>query len=69
LFAQGSRLGGHALDIKNGKLKYVYNFVGLEEQIIESDDTVPTERHLFSVSFAREGETMPPERDTHTPQR
>ena len=28
LFAQGSRFGGHALYIKDGKLKYVYNFVG-----------------------------------------
>ena len=29
LFAQGSRFGGHALYIKDGKLKYVYNWVGL----------------------------------------
>ena len=29
LFAHGSRFGGHALYIKDGKLKYVYNFVGM----------------------------------------
>ena len=29
LFAHGSRFGGHALYIKDRKLKYVYNFVGL----------------------------------------
>ena len=28
LFSQGSRFGGHALYVKDGKLKYVYNFVG-----------------------------------------
>ena len=29
LFAHGSRFGGHALYIKDRKLKYVYNFAGL----------------------------------------
>ena len=28
LFSQGSRFGGHTLYIKDGKLKYAYNFVG-----------------------------------------
>ena len=37
LFAHGARFGGHALYIKDGKLKYVYNFVGDTEQIVESD--------------------------------
>ncbi len=32
LFAQGSRFGGHALYLKDGKLKYVYNFVGLRSR-------------------------------------
>ncbi len=30
LFAHGCRFGGHALYIKDGKLKYDYNFVGLD---------------------------------------
>ena len=38
LFAHGARFGGHALYIKDGKLKYVYNFVGEAEQIIESTE-------------------------------
>ena len=42
LFAQGARFGGHALYIKDGKLKYVYNLVGLHEQIVESTEPVPT---------------------------
>ena len=28
LFSHGARFGGHALYVKDGKLKYVYNFVG-----------------------------------------
>jgi arylsulfatase len=61
LFAQGARFGGHALYVKDRKLKYVYNFVGLEEQIVESDEAIPTGRHVFSASFEREGNSMPTE--------
>jgi arylsulfatase len=61
LFAQGARFGGHALYVKDGKLKYVYDFVGLQEQMIESDEPIPTGRHVFSASFEREGDSMPAE--------
>jgi arylsulfatase len=61
LFAQGARFGGHALYVKDGKLKYVYNFVGLQEQVVESEDTIPTGHHVFSASFEREGDGMPAE--------
>jgi arylsulfatase A-like enzyme len=61
LFAQGSRFGGHALYVKDRKLKYVYNFVGLEEQIVESTVEVPTGHVVLSASFEREGDSMPPE--------
>ena len=42
LFAQGARFGGHALYVKDGKLKYVYNWVGCSEQIVESTEPLPT---------------------------
>ena len=42
LFSHGARFGGHALYIKDGKLKYVYNFVGSNEQIVESTNEIPT---------------------------
>ena len=61
LFAQGSRFGGHALYIKDRKLKYVYNYVGLEEQLIESTDAVPLGHVVLSASFEKEGDTMPTE--------
>ncbi len=36
LIAQGARFGGHALYVKDGKLKYVYNWAGELEQIWSS---------------------------------
>src|SRR6202012_5732636 len=61
LFSHGSRFGGHALYVKDRKLKYVYNWVGLEEQIVESTEDVPTGHVVLSASFEREGDTMPTE--------
>ena len=61
LFSHGSRFGGHALYIKDGKLKYVYNWVGEFEQIVESTETVPTGHVVLSASFARKGDSMPAE--------
>jgi arylsulfatase len=61
LFAHGSRFGGHALYIKDRRVKYVYNFVGDHEQIIESTEPLPTGHMVLSASFEREGDTMPAE--------
>lgn len=41
LFQEGTRFGGHALYVKKGRLHYVYNFVGLEEQHVVSDVPIP----------------------------
>jgi arylsulfatase A-like enzyme len=59
LFSHGARFGGHALYVKDRKLKYVYNFVGSNEQIVESRREIPTGKVLFGASFVREGESMP----------
>ena len=42
LFSHGARFGGHSLYVKDRKLKYVYNFVGINEQMVESTEEVPT---------------------------
>ena len=42
LFSHGARFGGHALYIKDGKLKYAYNWVGMFEQIVESTEPITT---------------------------
>jgi hypothetical protein len=61
LFAHGSRFGGHALYLKDGKLKYVYNFVGDLQQIVESTEPPPTGHVILSASFEREGDSVPAE--------
>jgi len=57
LFAHGSRFGGHALYVKDNRLHYVYNFVGMTEQRIDATEDLPTgENLLLSASFDKEGE-------------
>jgi hypothetical protein len=54
LFAHGHSFGGHALYVKEGKLKYVYNFLGENEQMIVSDIDLPTGKCVLGVEFAKE---------------
>jgi hypothetical protein len=61
LFAHGARFGGHALYVKDGKLKYCYNFVGDDEQIVESTEQIRTGHVVLSASFERDGNSMPAE--------
>ena len=44
LFAQGSRFGGHSLYIKDDRLHYANNFVGLVEQKVVATEDLPTGR-------------------------
>ena len=59
LFSHGARFGGHALYVKDGKLKYVYNFVGLNEQMVESSKQIPTGERILGATFVREADSMP----------
>jgi arylsulfatase len=59
LFSHGARFGGHGLYVKDRKLKYVYNFVGSNEQIVEGTKEIPTGKTILGASFVREGDAMP----------
>ncbi|CUU60954.1 hypothetical protein Ga0074812_15115 [Parafrankia irregularis] len=60
LFAHGGRFGGHALYIKDGRLTYVYNFLGSEEQRIIATEALPTgEKIILAASFDKDGEASP----------
>jgi arylsulfatase len=61
VFAQGARFGGHALFLKDGKLHYSYNFLGLDEQTLEAELPEPG-AHVFGVEFTKEGMD-----ETHSP--
>jgi arylsulfatase len=52
IFAHGSRFGGHSLFIKNSKLHYVYNFLGIKpEQQFVSPELASNEKYTFVVEF------------------
>jgi arylsulfatase len=54
IFAHGSRFGGHALFIKDRKLYYVYNFLGIKpEQKFVSKELKPG-KHVFGMEFIRD---------------
>jgi arylsulfatase len=54
IFAHGSRFGGHSLFIKNRKLHYVYNFLGIkpEQHFVSSSDLRPG-KYTVGVEFIR----------------
>ena len=55
IFAQGSRFGGHSLFLKDRKLYYVYNFLGIPpEQVLVSTGVVGPGEHVVGVEFEKE---------------
>ena len=54
IFAHGSRFGGHSLFIKDKKLHYVYNFLGIKpEQKLVSAELKPG-KYTLGMEFVRE---------------
>jgi arylsulfatase len=47
------------LYVKDRKLKYVYNYVGSMEQMVESTREVPTGPAVLSAAFEKEGDGLP----------
>ncbi|TDR85338.1 arylsulfatase [Enterovirga rhinocerotis] len=55
IFAHGSRFGGHALFIKDRKLWYVYNFLGIKpEQTFVSTTELKPGKYTLGMEFIRE---------------
>jgi len=56
IFAHGSRFGGHTLFIKNHKLHYVYNFLGIppEQKFVSSEELKPG-KYTLGMEFTRTG--------------
>lgn len=56
IFAHGSRFGGHALFIKEKKLFYVYNFLGIKpEQVLESNATLKPGKYTLGMESEKTG--------------
>jgi len=55
IFAHGSRFGGHALFIKDHKLYYTYNFLGIgDEQKFVSKAALKPGKHSLGIEFIRD---------------
>ena len=63
LFKHGGAHGGHVLFIQDGRLHYVYNFLGERQQEVASSQAVPLGRHVFGVRYDRTGTVE----NSHTP--
>ncbi len=59
VFAHGSRFGGHAIYMKDGKMHYIYNWLGDIKQQVVSNKAVPTGASTLSAIFTKEGENPP----------
>ncbi|MEU2257068.1 arylsulfatase [Nocardia xishanensis] len=55
LFKQGAGHGGHVLFVQDGRLHYIYNFMGEDEQRVSAPEPVPLGSHVFGVRYERNG--------------
>ncbi len=56
LLAQGSRFAGYALYVKDRRLHYVHNYLGMEQYTISSTSELPVGPALLRFEFTRTGE-------------
>ncbi len=55
IIALGGLIGGWSLYTKGGKLKYCYNFYGVDRYTIEGTSTIPPGKHQVRMEFAYDG--------------
>jgi arylsulfatase len=55
LITQGGSVGGWSLYAKGGKLKYCYNFFGIDHYFAEADTPIPSGKHQVRMEFKYDG--------------
>ena len=55
IIAQGGRFGGWAVYVKDGKAKFVYNTLGIQEFQAVADEPIPAGTHQVRMEFAYDG--------------
>ena len=55
IIAQGGAFAGWSLYAKGGRLKYCYNFLGLQRFVVEGDGAIPAGTHQARMEFAYDG--------------
>jgi arylsulfatase len=63
LLKQGAGHGGYTLFVADGRLQFVYNFFGEEEQHVVAPQPVPLGNHILGAAYARTGTVE----GSHTP--
>ena len=56
IIGQGTRFGGWVVYAHDGRLKYVYNFLGLQQFSVAAPEPLPTGRHQIRMEFAYDGD-------------
>jgi arylsulfatase A-like enzyme len=59
LFAHGGVGGGHSLFLQDGRLHYVYNWLGERIQKVSSDAELEPGKHVISAAFDKTGDEQP----------
>jgi arylsulfatase A-like enzyme len=55
IISQGANIGGWSLYVKDGKLKYCYNWGGFKNFLVESGTPIPPGEHQVRMEFAYAG--------------
>jgi hypothetical protein len=55
IIAQGGRFGGWAVYAKDGRAKFVYNVLGIQEFAVEATEPISAGTHQVRVEFAYDG--------------
>jgi arylsulfatase len=58
IVTQGGGVGGWSLYVHEGRLKYCYNFFGIEYYIVTADEPLPAGKHELKMEFAYDGGGM-----------
>jgi arylsulfatase len=59
IITQGGSVGGWTLYAKDGKLKYCYNFFGINHYFAESDTAIPAGKHQVRMEFKYDAAASP----------
>lgn len=55
IIAQGGNINGWSLYAKSGKLKYCYNFFGVDINFVEATSAIPEGHHQVRMEFKHDG--------------
>jgi arylsulfatase len=60
IYAHGGVAGGHSLYLKEGRLRYAFNWVGTQIQDVVADREITPGRHVYTAEFLMKGKNEDP---------